>query len=280
MNLKEISNSISLDIENYSVEKFFEPPRSHLGGSMIGEPCERKLWLGFRWAYHVKHTGRQYRLFNRGHSEEPRFEMWLKGAGFQIWTQDEKGFQFRVSSANGHLGGSLDAIIKMPIKYCYEKPILGEFKTNGTGKKFDELISFGVKFAKPIHYAQMCFYGSDPNYKFDHALYLNVNKNDDTIHTELVELDNAYGQQLRDKGIRIVNALASPDRAYSSKTNFNCKYCDAAKVCWGEEKALVNCRSCRYAAPGGNSNWFCKKHENVIPVEFIPKGCGDYKCIV
>jgi hypothetical protein len=280
MDICQISRDISSDINTASVEIFKEPPRNHLGGSMIGEPCERKLWLSFRWTFDKTLEGRTYRLFNRGHCEEPRFERWLKQAGFQIWSLDQNGQQFKISHANGHLGGSLDGIAILPKKYNYKEPILLEYKTNGTGPRFKELLDYKVEVAKPMHYSQMCFYAADPKYNFKYALYLNVNKNDDQIHVEFLDLNLKKGEMLREKGARIINMMKAPFPSYRDKTNFNCKFCDAAKVCWGDEPAMKNCRSCEFSKPIENSNWFCSFYNSVIPIEFIPKGCEKYKCVL
>lgn len=62
-----------------------EPPfRDHLGGSMIGEKCERKLVYSFRWAKAPAFSGRILRLFNRGHLEEFRFVSYLRRVGAQV----------------------------------------------------------------------------------------------------------------------------------------------------------------------------------------------------
>jgi hypothetical protein len=47
-----------------------DEPRLHLGGSMLGHPCDRWLWLSFRWAVREKFPGRIRRLFRRGNNEE------------------------------------------------------------------------------------------------------------------------------------------------------------------------------------------------------------------
>ncbi len=70
--------------------------RGHLGGSLIGRPCERELYYSFRWATstvnsdehtgdHIDgHHGRLLRLFNRGHLEEDRFNSWLRSIGIVV----------------------------------------------------------------------------------------------------------------------------------------------------------------------------------------------------
>ena len=47
-----------------------EKPRPHMGVSLLGHPCDRWLWLSFRWAIQEDFPGRILRLFRRGHHEE------------------------------------------------------------------------------------------------------------------------------------------------------------------------------------------------------------------
>lgn len=58
--------------------------RRHLGGSVIGKPCARAIYYGWRWFYIGTHTGRLFRLWNRGHLEEFRFAEYLRAAGYEV----------------------------------------------------------------------------------------------------------------------------------------------------------------------------------------------------
>lgn len=72
-------------------EKEF-PFRPHLGGSMIGEPCERKLVYSFRWVKKPSHKGRMLRLFQRGHKEEENFVRYLRRVGANVREFSERLF--------------------------------------------------------------------------------------------------------------------------------------------------------------------------------------------
>ena len=83
--------------------------RPHLGASMGGDPCMRKLWYSFRWAKIILHPGRIQKLFQRGHKEEPTFANELKAVGINVLTEDQNGKQFRLTCPdNYHIGGSCD----------------------------------------------------------------------------------------------------------------------------------------------------------------------------
>lgn len=120
--LKQVARKVLAEIDNYCATAYNDGHRAHLGASLIGDPCSRKLWYGFRWVYHKMHDGRQQRLFNRGHREEERFIEWLTAAGITVESHDttkplnDKGEypQIRISGCKGHFGGSLDSKIKFP----------------------------------------------------------------------------------------------------------------------------------------------------------------------
>ena len=61
-----------------------EAPRPHLGASLLGHPCERWLWLSFRWAVRERFSGRMLRLFNRGQREEGSIVKNLRRIGIEI----------------------------------------------------------------------------------------------------------------------------------------------------------------------------------------------------
>jgi hypothetical protein len=156
---KAVAKRILEEIDEYCVRTYDGGHRSHLGASLIGRECKRYLWYVFRWCLHEKTTGRQQRLFNRGHREEARFVEWLEGIGFQVWFEDRNSPpdaegnypQYRISGVNGHFGGSLDGIAKLPERYGIDEPVLLEFKTSGTGAGFNKSCEDGMPVAKPQH---------------------------------------------------------------------------------------------------------------------------------
>lgn len=267
------------EIDAYCEETYDDGPRSHLGASLIGHECQRYLWYTFRWFKHVRPHGRLARLSNRGHREEARFIEWLRGIGFEVWEVADDGNQHRIKGVRGHFGGSLDGICKPPERYALSEPMLflNEFKTNGTGRGFQELKEKGVAVAKPQHFMQMSTYGKF--YGFKYALYMNICKNDDDLYIEIVELD----WNLAEDGLRraedIITAQFAPPRLSMQETYFKCKGCDFAGICHRGEPAVKNCRSCKWAEPIENAEWFCHNHNGVIPKDFIPKGCGQHSQI-
>jgi hypothetical protein len=272
-----VAKRIASEIDEYCATTYDRGHRAHLGASLIGHDCKRYLWYIFRWCLHEKHTGRQQRLFNRGHREEDRFIEWLKGIGVEVWAASEDGEQFRINGVNGHFGGSLDGIAKLPKSYEIDEPVLLEFKTNGTGAGFNKLLSDGMPIAKPQHFAQTSTYGL--KYGFNYCLYLNINKNDDSMHVEMVKLDHKLGAQMEIKAEQIITAQTAPARLSDNPTYKQCGWCAVKGICHKGEQPEKNCRSCTNASAVENVQWFCSQYGAVIPKEFIAKGCNDWKSI-
>jgi hypothetical protein len=270
---KKLEDLLSEDVDQFCSTYYEQGHRNHLGASELGEECWRKLWYGFRWTKQEKFDGRMMRLFNVGHSAEPRFVTYLRGIGFEVKEFDENGKQFRISGAMGHYGGSLDGMCKAPAKYELSEDLvfLNEFKTNGTGAAFDKVEKEGVAKAKPRHYAQMSQYGYKMGLRF--GLYLIENKNDSNLTFKIVELDWNLGAQLEKKAEQIIFAKEPPPRISENPAFFNCKFCHQVKICHNNARVDVNCRSCRHAEPIENSQWKCNNYGMVIPSDFIPKGC-------
>lgn len=82
--LDKIADQLMIDIDNYCDKKWKDENRTHLGFSMIGDECQRKLWYGFRWCKMPKPDPRVKRLFDRGHKEEDRFIDYLRGIGCTV----------------------------------------------------------------------------------------------------------------------------------------------------------------------------------------------------
>ena len=266
---KTIANQLLKDIDEYCVKEFTDEHRSHLGASIIGKECAREIWYDFRWVKYQVFEARMLRLFNRGKMEEELFIKWLRGIGCQVWEVDPAtGKQFRIWGVNGHYGGSADSVGILP--YLPDFPILMEFKTHNS-KSFINLINKGLILAKPQHYSQMCSYGK--HYNFRYGLYVAVNKNDDDLYPELVELDWKRAHDLSNKAQDIIEAKYPPQRISDNPSYFTCKFCNKADICHNNAPVEINCRSCKCCIPVQNAEWRCTRFDAIVPEDFIKKGC-------
>ena len=264
--------------------------RSHLGASILGEECARKIFYNFRWVTKPKFEGRILRLFNRGHLEEGRIIAMLLMIGCQVFQQDANGNQYRISWAEGHAGGSGDGIaIGLP-ELAPLTQALCEFKTHGE-KPFIELAGplkdwrnyiagkgpfkgKGVKLAKPEHFVQMQTYMRKMGIPV--ALYVAVNKNSDDLYMELITLDAPVADQFIDRGEKIVWLDKAPARINNSAGFFKCQWCDDRPVCHLGAAPAINCRTCQFSVPVKNAKWHCNRHAIELSKEKQLVGCPNW----
>jgi len=270
---EKLEELISDDVNAFCETYYEQGHRNHLGASGLGEACWRKLWYSFRWVKEERFDGRMMRLFNVGHSAEPRFVEYLRGIGFDVKEFDSDGKQFRISGAMGHYGGSLDGMCKAPERYQLSEDIILSlsFKTNGTGSGFDKVSKESLQKAKPMHWAQECQYGYKTGIRY--CIYMIENKNDSDITFKVIELDWNYGAQLEKKAEQIIFSKEPPPRISENPAIYDCKYCHLSDICHKGATPEKNCRSCRNASPVEDAQWFCSAHNSNIPPDFIRKGC-------
>lgn len=249
--------------------------RDHLGCSLIGHECLRFLWLTFRWARRDEHDGRIVRLFDRGQREEEVIFRELRGAGIDVSSADDAGRQWTVSAARGHVGGSMDAAAKGFPEDPYVWHVV-ECKTHGD-KSHRELVKNGVQKSKPLHYAQMQAYMLLSGMK--HAMYIAVNKNDDNIYAERVDLDAEFAERLIDRAAKVVDMPEPPPRISPDGSLFVCKFCKFNDVCHGDQAPEPTCRSCAHSTPVDDGKWTCERHGRGIDGAAQRAGCGNHRFI-
>lgn len=246
-----------------------EPPRPHMGCSMLGHACDRWLWIQFRWAVTPKFPGRVLRLFRRGHNEEATVVADLRAIGVDV--QNTGRNQKRVDFG-AHVSGSVDGIIESGLPGAPKARAILEIKTHGD-KSFKDLQAKGVQASKPMHWVQMCVYGSGLN--IQRALYVAVNKNTDEIYTEWLHLDAAVAEKAINRGRTIALSDRMPPPLSTDQTWYECKLCEAHSFCHSTKLTKeVNCRTCAHATATPESTWKCERHQaDGIPVEFQRAGC-------
>lgn len=272
-----------------------ERQRPHLGCSEAGHPCERWLWLKFRWAViegpetfaygesikskpgAFESYGQLLRLFERGHYEEPKIHKWLSMIGVTV-----ENTQGRVQFSH-HVSGSIDGEC-IGVPGAEKTRHLLECKTSGLNA-FKKLRKEGCEEAKPLHWVQQHLYmlgshkretwvcESEPP-KLKRSLYFTVCKDNDALHTERVRFDRDLAEFYRDRAIRITLTEHLPEPMSSASRDwYECKMCPGHSFCY--EKRLtreVNCRTCAHSTPV-DDGWHCAKWDSLIPLDAQYKGC-------
>lgn len=253
-----------------------EAPRKYLGLSGIGHPCKRAIWYAFRMYLPPKQiTQREKRLYGRGHREEPIIIADLKKIGVElINTQDE------CSTCSGHVKGHLDAVLKKVPGLKKYKKVLGEFKTSKTKYFLDLVRRQSVKKAFQSHYDQMQAYMH--LFKIKAALYICVNKEDDSRYYEIVKYDKGYCKILMEKAEDIVLSEKPPYRLGNS-SYYRCgpKWCEYRKLCHFDDLKHLNktCRSCKHVEIHEKGVWYCGKRKEERSWQAQQKGCKKWSFI-
>jgi len=268
MKLPDPINTTSNLIDQYH-ESIAERPRLHMGCSTLGHPCDRWLWLSFRWAVVEKFEGRILRLFRRGHNEEAIIVSDLKAIGIDI-----RSSQARVNFGS-HVSGSLDGIIESGVPEAPKARHVAEFKTHAK-KSFDDMVKNGVEKSKPMHYVQMQVYmhGTD----ILRALYVAICKDDDRIYTERVRYNPEVAEKAIERGKRIALADRMPEPLSADPSWYQCRFCPAHSFCHkAEPTKFSNCRTCAHSTALADSTWRCERHDaDAIPEDFQHEGCDDH----
>ena len=264
---------------SYQKKNDSESKRRYLGASAIGEECERRLWFGFRHASEAKFPGRILRLFETGNLEEIRMVKDLRIIGCEIHEVGEDGKQFEVVAFGGHFSGHMDGCGRS-IPGAEKTWHVLEFKTHND-KSYKDLKKRGVKLSKPLHYAQMQIYMHRTGMK--RALYLAVNKNDDSLYAERIKYDEEFCFTLLDKAKRIIFSAQPPTRISDRPDFYGCRYCEAKDLCHGGNCPVLpikslSCRQCCHATPqlDGFARWTCDKHNRSLSPQDQDLACNDH----
>lgn len=234
--------------------------RPHLGGSQIGNKCERALFYQFRHADRPHFSGRQLRLFETGDREESRIVKNLRDIGVTVWERDpDTGRQIRFTACAGHFALSLDGVVEGLMESS--QPHTAEFKTMNE-KNFSALKNKGVEETKPVYFAQ-CHVGMHLS-GIHRCLFIAQNKNTDELYMERIKYDPTLGMKLIAKAEAIIYAEQPPARISNDPSWYECKFCDFHNVCHMGKLPEVNCRTCARATAenDGDGRWTCAAGRN------------------
>ena len=230
-----------------TAENAARAPRDYLGGSRLGHDCERALQFEFTHAPKDEgqdFSGQLLRIFAIGHELEYLAIRWLRGAGFDLYTQKGNhpdGGQFGFSVARGRIRGHVDGIIAAgPEGFGLAVPALWECKTMNA-KNWRACVKDGVTKSKPVYAAQIAVYqaymeASVPGISAAPAVFTAINKDTAELHHELVPFDAGLAQRMSDRGVRILQATDAGEllpRVAANRDFFECRFCSWSERCWG-----------------------------------------------
>lgn len=262
--MAEIPNTNPLDSALNEAEVISEH-RSYVGLSQIGHSCPRYLQYIHYWAFDSSYNVRIQRLFNVGHNAEDSMIADLKTQGIKVNQRE-----FPITGFSGHFQGHIDGICSSE----GGQPKLVEFKTHND-KSFKDLLKKSVKGSKPVHYSQMQAYMG--YLELDKALYMAMNKNDSTYYFERVRFDPEHFDVLQRKEKEVIlSEVLLPRIGTNSPTWFECRYCDARKVCFNKIETPKNCRTCNNVHVMDDGKWVCGFTNDELSTDEQRVGCAKY----
>lgn len=236
------SKSLLSDRINYRIDKALEledslqPPRKYLGGSRIGQECERALQFEFTKTPKDagKHfPGRILRIFERGHWVESAMVNWLKKSGFGLIDLDKNGKQFGFSEQNGYYCGHSDGVFVAGPDDLGPWPRLWENK--GIGKKgFSKLRKDKLLKTYPVYYAQIQVYMKKFNLTENPAYFSAVCADDMELYWEAITFRPDFESLLDAKSQRIILACEHEEllpRVSQDRNYMTCKFCAWTELC-------------------------------------------------
>ena len=271
MKIPERKNTIKNLIDAY-YESLNEPLRPHLGCSVVGHPCERYIWIIFRWVVTPKHKPRIKRLFQRGKEEEARVVRQMRSSGVDVRST---GNNQETVDLGCHVGGSIDGIIHHGVPIAPNKKHILEIKTHSL-KSFNDLEKNGVEKSKPEHFIQMQLYMH--GMKIDRAIYFAVCKDNDETHEERIKYDKDIAEKYIKKGHKIALLDNIPEKISNDPSWYQCKICPANEFCHQAKLTKnVNCRTCAHVTAKEYGTWSCERYDyDNIPVDNQRIGCESH----
>lgn len=264
-------------IEKFSASEGKDEKRKHLGASVVGDNCRRRVQLKFLWAGSEDFSGRMKRLFNRGHREEGKIIAFLRGAGITVYDAGESGElkeQLRIVDCHGHFGGTPDGVAIGVPDLPPDTPCLLEFKTHND-KWFKKLVESGVFNTYLKYYVQMQIYMY--KHQLPWALYIGVNKNDDDIYAELVQAKPSIAKSYLAHANEVIFKEEVLPKISESPSWWECKLCTFRHICHNDATPDENCRTCANGRPNKQGGWTCAAKQPYIDTcPQDPKGCQYY----
>ena len=182
MNLAELIN------EAYDKEEKDKPesPRSYIGASIVGNPCEALIAYSLRGFPNNPIGHKLRRIFRDGHRIEDDVVRDIKKTGVAVMEKDPfTGKQWAFDGFGGHATGHADGMIG-PID---GDSMLLEIKSMNDNK-FKEFSTKGVKYSHRHYYSQVQFMLGLG--KLKECVFISYNKNTSDYCSEIVQYDEFF----------------------------------------------------------------------------------------
>ena len=242
-------------------------PRQYLGGSQLNHPCARYLWYTFRWCYKSPIHPRNERIFERGHLEEPRVIRDLIKHDMTV-SDSQKELDIFMGHIKAHPDGVVHNVPDAP-----KTPHLLEIKTMAN-KYFVKVKKNGVQEEHQVYYGQAQTYMGEMG--LTRGLFIITNKDNEDRYYERVKFDPGMHEMLNMKGIDIVTTEVPPPKIGNSDW-YECKMCDAARICHFDRYKLKTCRTCTKVSMMPEGKWRCNVNCIDLSLKNQEEACMEYE---
>lgn len=244
-----ISQKVVEDIDAAYTQEPEQEPRSYIGASIIGNPCDAMIAFQMRGFPDSKIDPKLKRIFKMGHTIEDIVVRDLKKAGYFVQEVDGlTGKQYSYDAYGGHVVCHTDGHIELERG---EVSLLEVKSMNETS--FNKFKKAGVKVSHPRYFAQLQMMMGMSGIQT--SLFIAQNKNSQEYHAELVSFDPFEWGFIE---TRIGNILGgSSTKIARDPEDWRCRGCFKTAACWGDARPAPLCRNCRYGLPAEEGGWWC-----------------------
>jgi hypothetical protein len=222
-----ISHSVDIAISSKAKEK---KPRTYMGGSILGEKCDRKLWYDYKMP-HVLDDPRILRIMDLGNKIEDMVIDYLKQSGLTVYNVDENGKQFGFE--DGAIAGNIDGVV-VGLQES-DRPHLFECKS-AKASRYKEFEKGDLKEVEPKYWAQIQVYMHYMG--LERCLYVIYNKDTSEMSYRRYEYSKEEALEYIKRGKWIAGLEEhETERAYKSKAWKECKWCNYSERCWNQESS-------------------------------------------
>ena len=249
--------------------------RPHLGASLAGNECKRKIWNEFRWIASKKFSADTLRRFADGHASEDIFAEDLE----RVVEITDRQWSFK----DGHLGGSIDGFLPGGVP-GFDEPMIWEHKCIGA----DKWKSLNRKLGeyKMMQCVDRLLLDWNFNYYSQAQIYMHYKKVDWHFITvasagtrDIMGFRTPYDDTFAYEAIRKAKAIAvamEPPSVLGGKSNFPCSFCDFSSHCYEGADPLRHCRSCRYVTPRVDGVFTCSLTSDELSIKAQKEGCKEW----
>lgn len=269
----------AIDIEMEAAqERSFRP---YLGMSAIGFPCERRIWLDFRFTALPFFKAATLRKFEDGHTSEAVMAARLQMlTGITLFTTAPDGKQIGFCDVRGHVKGHIDGMIMGILEapnswHVWEHKACEDTKKNKLEKLVNECEETALEKWDAQYFAQAQYYMRTAKIK---RHFLTVSSPGcRTAISVRTHYDAAKAADIAARAERLVKAPVPPERIASDREHFLCKYsCGNADVCFGTQAPIVSCRSCVHSEAVADGNWRCTYTGKYLTLNDQYVACKDH----